>query len=379
MGSEKTFYATPELSTDQEIASSVRKIEAQELFKKTLDSLPEILMILNRNRQIIYLNKAIFKLLGISDFSACNFRQGELFNCINASSAPGGCGTSKFCSVCGFINSVLECQKTGSKSEHEWHLTRKDSLDALELRVTASPLTIEDETFTIATLEDISNEKRGQALERIFFHDIMNLAGGIQGISSMFNNNDPVQVKSLAGMISTASNFLVDEIKAQRQLKQAEKGELPVLFESLDSIKIIKDTAMIYKNHEVAEGKSILEEGSDQVHFESDRTILMRVLGNMLKNALEATPEGGTVRIACVDIPDSGEVEFRISNAGLIPSNAQLQIFQRSFSTKGEGRGLGTYSIKLLGERYLKGKVGFESSESSETSFYIRLTKNAAV
>lgn len=38
-----------------------------------------------------------------------------------------------------------------------------------------------------------------------------------------------------------------------------------------------------------------------------------------------------------------------------MPRTSQLQIFQRSFSTKGKGRGLGTYSIKLLTERYLKG------------------------
>ena len=52
------------------------------------------------------------------------------------------------------------------------------------------------------------------------------------------------------------------------------------------------------------------------------------------------------------------------------PVDAQLQIFQRSFSTKGSGRGVGTYSIKLLGEQYLRGRVGFTSSETDGTAFY---------
>ena len=49
------------------------------------------------------------------------------------------------------------------------------------------------------------------------------------------------------------------------------------------------------------------------------------------------------------------------------------QIFQRSFSTKGPGRGLGTYSVKLFTEQYLKGKVGFESLEGKGTTFFVSL------
>jgi sensor histidine kinase regulating citrate/malate metabolism len=53
----------------------------------------------------------------------------------------------------------------------------------------------------------------------------------------------------------------------------------------------------------------------------------------------------------------------------VIPRDVQLQLFKRSFSTKGEGRGLGTYSMKLLTERYLNGRVGFRTSESAGTTF----------
>jgi signal transduction histidine kinase len=53
----------------------------------------------------------------------------------------------------------------------------------------------------------------------------------------------------------------------------------------------------------------------------------------------------------------------------------QLQIFQRFFSTKGPGRGLGTYSMKLFGERYLKGKVDFSSQAPQGTTFTVTLRK----
>jgi signal transduction histidine kinase len=54
-------------------------------------------------------------------------------------------------------------------------------------------------------------------------------------------------------------------------------------------------------------------------------------------------------------------------------------MFQRSFSTKGAGRGLGSYSVKLLSERYLNGKVSFTSSEDEGTTFIARYPAAAAV
>jgi CheY-like chemotaxis protein len=54
-----------------------------------------------------------------------------------------------------------------------------------------------------------------------------------------------------------------------------------------------------------------------------------------------------------------------------MPLAVQERIFLRSFSTKSrQGRGLGTYSMKLLGEQYLGGKVSFISNEQSGTVFH---------
>jgi signal transduction histidine kinase len=50
------------------------------------------------------------------------------------------------------------------------------------------------------------------------------------------------------------------------------------------------------------------------------------------------------------------------------------RIFQRSFTTKAEpGHGLGTYSMRLLAERYLDGQVVFESTPEKGTTFSLML------
>ena len=92
----------------------------------------------------------------------------------------------------------------------------------------------------------------------------------------------------------------------------------------------------------------------------------------MARNAFEATPAGGVVRLSCER--DGRAVTLRVHNDGVIAPEVQARIFQRSFSTKAErGRGLGTYSMKLFGERYLGGAVSFVSTPEVGTVFSIRL------
>ena len=93
---------------------------------------------------------------------------------------------------------------------------------------------------------------------------------------------------------------------------------------------------------------------------------------NMLKNALEASSNNDIITIGCKQT--GKRIRFYVHNPKVIDEDVQLQIFQRSFSTKSIDRGLGTYSMKLLGERYLNGKVYFESNESEGTTFNFDLT-----
>lgn len=90
----------------------------------------------------------------------------------------------------------------------------------------------------------------------------------------------------------------------------------------------------------------------------------------MIKNALEASLPASTVTISSKR--DKEIVRFSVHNGTYMPRDVQLQLFQRSFSTKGIGRGLGTYSMKLLGEKYLKGKLGSKVQNKMELHFLLK-------
>ena len=91
----------------------------------------------------------------------------------------------------------------------------------------------------------------------------------------------------------------------------------------------------------------------------------------MTKNALDASLPDSKAELKA-QLTDEKKI-FSVYNPGFIQREAQLQLFKRSYTTKGAGRGLGTYSMKLLGEKYLKGKVWFESTEEKGTTFFIQL------
>ena len=92
----------------------------------------------------------------------------------------------------------------------------------------------------------------------------------------------------------------------------------------------------------------------------------------MIINASEATPEGGSVHLTTT--VENGAIVWEVWNDYFIPKEIQKRIFQRHFSTKSKiGRGLGTYSMKLFGEKYLNGEVSFLSSKGKGTTFTFRL------
>ena len=93
----------------------------------------------------------------------------------------------------------------------------------------------------------------------------------------------------------------------------------------------------------------------------------------LIKNALEASSRGEVITVGCED--DAETVRFWVRNPRPMPRDVQLQVFQRSFSTKGRNRGIGTYGMKLLTERYLGGRVGFSSDPHAGTRFWAAYPK----
>jgi signal transduction histidine kinase len=322
----------------------------------------------------VFANQALLDWLQVQRVEdAAGLLPGEVLDCVHAGKHGQGCGATEFCRTCGALR-ALTSSAYGQESIQECRIVQ-ESGDALDLRVWATPLTVQGRHFTLVVINDISHEKRRRALERIFFHDVLNTAGSVLGFAKLLLDTPAEDHEDMAVIIRDLAQQLVEEIRAQQMLASAESGDLNIQTVTVNSLSAVREAVNLCANHDIAMDRVLhVDPESEATDFDSDPVLLRRVLSNMIMNGLEACTPGQTVTAGC-HTAGNDEIIFRVHNPQYMSREVQLQIFQRSFSTKGAGRGLGTYSIKLLGERYLQGHAGFTTSRESGTVFTARFSR----
>ncbi len=364
----------------EQLLRQIRMVSQSPVVTALLEAVDAVLVVLNAQRQIVAMNGQGARIRQPSE--VMGLRPGEALSCVNAQ-GPGGCGAAPACETCGALGAILGCRRNGGPTEAEC-LVRSElgAGISLEFNVRASPLVIDGCSFTVVSLRDVSSEKRRQALEQIFFHDVLNTVAGLRGWATLLKR--PKADHARAGeRIDLLSRHLEREIRDHRALLDAESGTLVPDRARVRAEELLRDLEAIFSQHvAAADNRLEIERVSPELELETDSALLLRVLVNMVRNALEATPPGSAARVRCEQLrpepsgeeSDPGAVRFSVRNEGVIPPGVQARIFQRSFSTKAQrGRGLGTYGMKLLGERYLAGEVSFVSAPESGTIFWIDL------
>ena len=374
----ETDFAPAERATPEQVEKQFIAVKSSPAVQEIFNRIPHIAFVLNHERQIVYANRCLLDFLGVSENSSVSGdRPGEALRCIHSSKTEGGCGTTRNCSTCGAVLAILAAQSTGEPQMRECRITRQvdNHTDAIDLRVWTDQLTIEEKTYTVMLAMDISDEKRRRVLERVFFHDIKNTATALQGsVHFLAHDTDTATAAGFSDKLRPIVDQLIREIMAQEQLLAAENNELTIHSEPVSISTLLEALCDSYRDLNIAIKRTIELYLPEQDQITTDRTVLERIISNMLKNALEASSPNDTIKVGCKHT-DSG-VRFWVSNPQYMMKDIQLQVFQRSFSTKGMNRGIGTYSIKLLTERYLHGHAGFTSTPHEGTTFFVDLPTN---
>ncbi len=369
----KTNFAPAERSETAELLRQKTILIGQMMNQVIFDSLPEIVMILNSDRQLVYCNKSLLDFLNVKFEDVFGKRPGEVINCIHAYDETGGCGTTIFCRECGAVRSIMTA--IGGKENFSECMTTIKSggkEQVFDFRVWSFPININSEKFIIFTIRDIGDEKRRSILERTFFHDILNDASILLGsIDNVVDEITPMDKDALRSIRKIAKK-IVSNIQTQRDLTAAEEGLLKVSIKEFDAYDFLNEIVEAYQRSELCKNRKIvLECFKNNRSINTDPIILGRIIGNLIKNALEATGEGCVVEVGFRE--KAGRKLFWVKNPEVMPDNVQHQIFQRSFTTKGRGRGIGTYSVKFFSENFLNGKASFVSKIDAGTTFFIEL------
>lgn len=370
----ETFYAPAARASETALRKAVAVASHNPVIDTVMRAFGGLVAVLNENRQILAVNSALLQALGIEDAQeALGLRPGEALGCVRAHAHPGGCGTSRYCSNCGAAIAMVTALKSGAPEERECALTvrRNGKTMDLDFAVRCCPIDMEGLPLLLLFMREVSEERRRGALERTFFHDLNNLLTGLDMSADLLADSQPED--EMVRNIRQSIGLLLKEVELQRVLARAAPDECALSPQEASVHGILERLRVIYATHPAAKGKVLhVVKPPGDARLTTDLCLLLRVLMNMVTNALEATEAGDEVRVSTA--VDRGAVTFLVWNRQAIPADVALRVFQRYFTTKaGIGRGLGTFAMKLLAERYLKGEVGFTSTEAEGTTFSLRL------
>ncbi len=344
---------------------------------RVLDALHSIILVLNSARQILFANKAFLVLINMSLDEVRGLRVGEAVGCKYALESINGCGTCLNCTQCPAVNGQLKALEHGELQQVTCSILTSNHA-TLELEINYTPLTINGNTYLIASALDIQEKNHRELLERTTLHDLQNSIGALSVFADellpMVVESSNPRILTLSKMIRHIASIATDELQSHGQLVNLEVDAIRLQVESLELDHFLNEVVDLYATFPWARHAYVIKVPQKRaLKIQTDATLLKRVISNMLKNACEAEAEKDRPPITI----SWGEIDEKISiavhNHAIIPPEISLQLFRKFHSTKGKGRGVGTFSIKVLTERYLGGNVVVDSHPERGTTFKIIL------
>ncbi|MBV9946570.1 MAG: hybrid sensor histidine kinase/response regulator [Myxococcales bacterium] len=248
-------------------------------------------------------------------------------------------------------------------------LQLKESRDALR--------SLNDELATRNTaLERLQREQR--ELMGFIVHDLKN------PLSVVWSSVEFAQ-SELHGESSMLTDALKDASDASRRLRsmindlltisRLEEADLPLRLELVSLSELLGEVLREYARRAEAKNVELLTPARLSASVTADRTLLQRVIENILDNSLRYTPEHGRVSVA---MRESDHVEIAVSNNGpSIPPSQRARIFDKFARLEGASvargnAGLGLYFCKRAVES-LGGRIEVTEAPEWPTSFVVHL------
>jgi CheY-like chemotaxis protein len=189
---------------------------------------------------------------------------------------------------------------------------------------------------------------------------------------------DPPDLAEANDLMATATQAALDGGETVRRLLMSTRAAPKIDSEPMDLSAVIIDAAQLtaprWRDAARAEGRNI----SLHVEAECHPTVrgspgqLRELMTNLIFNAVDALPTGGTIRLRVLVEGGHGIVEIADSGEGMSPE-VQERIFEPFFTTKGErGTGLGLAMVFGIVEHH-GGHIEVRSAPGDGTTFRISL------
>jgi len=259
----------------------------------------------------------------------------------------------------------------------------KDNLD-----IPAGVILIQDTSLLKELQENSQQTEHLSTLSTLtagMAHEIRNPLSGIRGSAQLLlkdlKNNDQREYMEI----------VIEEVdRINRLVKKMMDLTRPALydFKPTNIHQVLEEILTLEKGTlEMKEGAFVQAYDPSIPTIKANKDELKQVFLNLVKNAVEASPKGGVVRISTQyntdytfrkkqDILSSHNIVVKITDSGLgMPSDTMKKIFTPFFTTKKRGSGLGmAVSLKIVENHH--GKIKVTSEENVGTVIQVFLPVN---
>lgn len=293
---------------------------------------------------------------------------------------------------------ILEDVQSGDPARLSWPDIEMVDANGETFYVSARNIPLPEQQLMISTVEDVTAQKRmrdrqaelesrlqlTQKLESIgvlaggIAHDFNNILTAILANLNLAALEESAAERSV--LLDQAARACVDASHLTRQLLTFSKGGEPVLAVGHIGQLITDTVGFALRGSHV---KAQVDVAEDLRAVEVDAQQLKQVIHNLVINATQAMPDGGTLAVRADnasrrEAPSESAkpmVRIAVRDTGLgIPPENLPRIFEPYFTTrpKGHGSGLGLATAYSIIHRH-HGTITVESEEGSGTEFVIEL------
>ena len=263
-------------------------------------------------------------------------------------------------------------QQTRLTERNEKIILNKASSE-IEILVEAYNNMIDELGESAAKLAKSEREQAWREMAKQVAHEIKNpltpMRLTVQSFERTFNSSDDKAKDKLKEFSQT----LIQQIDVMSSIASAfsDFAKMPIQKkEQIEIISVIKFALDIFSEEYI---KYYPEE--EELYANLDKTQLIRVITNLVKNAIQATENQENPIVEVKVSSEEKNLIISVSDNGKgISEDLKELIFEPKFTTKTSGMGLGLAMIKSIIEAY-DGSISFSSEEGIGTVFKVVLTK----
>jgi len=230
---------------------------------------------------------------------------------------------------------------------------------------------LEESAVKLATSE---REQAWREMAKQVAHEIKNpltpMRLSVQSFQRNFDPSDPNATQK----IEEYSKTLIQQIDTMSSIASAFSNfaKMPAQKnETLNVVKVLDLALDIFTEPYI---KFIPKE--EEIIAKFDRTQLIRVVTNLVKNAIQAIKQEDNPMVLIDVFSIHNDVIITVTDNGCgIPEEHSNKIFEPKFTTKSSGMGLGLAMIKKIIETY-GGSISFTSKENKGTTFKVTFPKD---